>query len=412
MSGIKSAPTKSAAATTKQSSNHIVPSAGADLKGRITDAERAAADYLATISNVDEREAATGRIVGLVRAKTPPEDARPRLRFELDLAEIAAGGIPDPPRLSTRLYENRVHWYSGHPGHGKTTMAAADAVAHMATGGHVVWLDFEAGKRQTVARLMAAGATVEQLGAQFHLAVSPPMTADENGLAPLAAALEEWPGALLAIDSASKALGAAGLDENNPTDVTKWTTHIVIPSRELGATVIVIDHVTKGATKFMPYARGAGSKLADTDVAWYVEATERFDRETSGRVELTRQKDREGLLPESLAYAVGDGAGKLPVVQVDVETEGTRTEREAGMRGKVLAVLQEHSDAAHPIKASQVIDRISGREKAIRDALRELAGDKSAPVVTADGPNRSVLYAYDPAAAKALSVVDNGGLGV
>lgn len=374
--------------------------------------ERAAANYLSSITDPAEREAASGRITQLVRGKTPAVDARPSLRFETDLAEIAAGGIPDPPRLSTRLYENRVHWYAGHPGHGKTTIAAADAVAHMSTGGHVVWLDFEAGKRQTVARLLAAGATVEQLRDQFHLAVSPAMSADAAGFALLASPIEKWPGALVVFDSASKALGVAGLDENNPTDVTRWTANIVIPTREAGATVIVIDHVTKGATKQTPYARGAGSKLADTDVAWYVEATARFDRETAGRVELTRNKDREGLLPERLAYAVGDGAGGLPVVEVEMEDEGTRTQREAGMRSKVLATLQEHSTPDKPVTTKQVVGRVTGRDSAITAALRELAEDRSAPVSTFNGPHGSILYAYDPGAVQALAVGDNGGLGV
>ncbi len=363
--------------------------------------ERAAAAYLVNIEDAGKREAAAGRITQLVRSKTPPDDARPSLRFETDLAEIAAGGIPDPPRLSTRLYENRVHWYAGHPGHGKTTIAAADAVAHMAADGHVVWLDFEAGKRQTVARLLAAGATVDQLGAQFHLAVSPAMAADADGFALLASSLEKWPGALVVFDSASKALGVAGLDENNPTDVTKWTANVVIPTREAGATVIVIDHVTKGATKLTPYARGAGSKLADTDVSWYVEATERFDRETAGRVELTRNKDREGLLPERLAYTVGDGAGRLPVVQVDAETEDTRSRRDAGMRLKVRAMLERHPE---PLTQNQVVALVGAKETSVKAALGELVADPGEPVTAAPGPRRSTLYSFDPDGVSALDV--------
>lgn len=332
--------------------------------------------------------------------------------FETDLGDIAAGGIPDPPQHSPRLYVNRVHWYSGHPGHGKTTLAAADAVAHMETGAHVVWLDFEAGKRQTVARLLAAGATVDQLREQFHLAVSPPMAADPDGFAPLAAALEEWPGALVVFDSASKALSGAGIEENDPAGNTRWTASVILPAREAGATVVVIDHVQKGATRTTPYPRGAGSKLADTDVAWYVEATERFDREKSGRVELTRHKDREGLLPERLAYTVGDGAGKLPVVQVDAETEETQDRRDGAMRAKVLAVLQEHSTPDTPISTKQVLGRVVGRDSAVTAALRELAEDRSAPVSTVNGPRGSILYAHDPDAVGALAVADHGGLDV
>lgn len=365
-----------------------------------TEREREIADYFAAIPAA-ERGAAFNRVNQRVKLQADPDDLEAPARFDFaaDLGDIARGGIPEPPRLiPDLLYANRVHWLSGHPGHGKTTVAAEAARQHMAAGGHVVWLDWEAGLRPTVARMLAVGAEPEQLEELFHLAISPPLAADDDGAAKIAAALEQYPRALIVFDSASKALGAAGADENNPTEATAWTTKIILPAREAGATVIVIDHVVKGATKTTPYARGAGSKLADTDVAWYVEATIRFDRDTPGKVELTRHKDREGLMPERLIFEVGDGAGGLPVKQVAAETEDTRAERDAGLRGRVLAILQEHTSPDDPRSTSQVVELVHARKAPVLEALGELVALDGSGVRQKGGRRGSVLYWYDPAA--------------
>ena len=350
-------------------------------------------------SRLANREAARERIDAGVKLAAADDDLEAPSRFEFaaDLGEIARGGVPEPERLiPDLLYANRVHWLSGHPGHGKTTIAADAARQLMAAGRHVVWLDWEAGLRPTIARMLAVGAEPEQLSELFHLAISPPLSADDDGFAKIAAALGDYPDALIVLDSASKALGAAGADENNPTEATAWTTKIVLPAREAGATVVVIDHVVKGATRTTPYARGAGSKLADTDVAWYVEATARFDRDTPGKVELTRHKDREGLMPERLNFEVGDGAGWLPVRKVAAETENTRAERDAGLRGKVLAVLQEHTSPGEPASTGQVVQLTRGRRSAVIEALGELAHMAGSGVEHKPGPRGSVLHWHDP----------------
>lgn len=360
--------------------------------------EKESVAYLAALS-VGERKAARERIDMGVKLKADDDDleAPAGFDFAVELGSIARGGVPAPAQLiPDLLYANRVHWLSGHPGHGKSTVAAEAARLHMAAEGHVVWLDWEAGLRPTVARMLAVGAEPEQLDQLFHLAISPPLSADDDGFAKIAAALEQYPDTLVVFDSASKALGAAGADENNPTEATAWTTKIILPAREAGATVIVIDHVTKGSTKATPYARGAGSKLADTDVAWYVEATIRFDRETPGKIELTRHKDREGLMPERLVFEVGDGSGGLPVRQVAAETVDTRAERDAGLRGRVLAVLQEHTDSEEPATTGQVVELTRGRRSAVIDALGELAHMNGSGVEHKPGPRGSVLHWYDP----------------
>jgi energy-coupling factor transporter ATP-binding protein EcfA2 len=344
------------------------------------------------------------RIDTAVKLKAPVDevDPPPGLEFATGLGTLARGERAAPRQIVDGLViEGKIHWLAGHPGHGKSTMAMHVAVAHMNAGGHVIWLDYEAGEVPTIERLMAAGAKVEQVDDDnpehlFHLAVSPTSGADAEDFADIAAALDTYPGALVVFDSASKALGAAGLDENNPSEVTRWTTNIVIPTREAGATVIVIDHVTKGATKTTPYARGAGSKLADTDVSWYVEAVHNFDRETVGKVELTRKKDREGRLPERLAFEVGDGNGALPVRQVEIENEESQGKREAGLRGRVLAALQEHSTPEQTLSGNQIVQLVHGRKADVLAALGELVNLSGSGVEQKPGERRSVLYWFDP----------------
>lgn len=366
--------------------------------------ESAAADFLAALPP-DDREAAMRRIDARVKLTADPDTLGPRLHFEQGLGEIATGGIPAPEQLAEGLiYRNRVHWLSGHPGHGKTTFAMWIAKRHMDAGGDVIWLDWEAGTRPTVARLLAIGATPEQIEARFHLVYSPRIEASAGGFEPLRAALDSYPGALVVFDSASKALSVAGFDENSSTEATKWTTEIILPTREAGATVMVIDHVVKNATRSTPYARGAGSKLADTDAHWYVERTAPFSRDRVGAIRLSRQKDREGCLPEALAFEVGDGAGNLPVNAIEVEDEGHRSKREAGLRQKVETILQEHSTPDRKLTTSQVVQLVAANKSGVLGALAELTADRATGIRQEPGANNAILYWHDPDAASGLDI--------
>lgn len=355
----------------------------ADARQRINAAAEAAAKLTGDVDEID-----------------PP----PGLIFETGLGKIARGERKPPRHIVDGLIlENALTWLDGHPDSGKSTIACHVAVEHMRAGGHVIWVDWEAGKVGVVDRLMAAGAQVEHLDDDdpeclFHLSSFPLLDATPESFGHVAATLDAYPGALVIFDSASKALAAAGLDENNPTEVTRWTTNIAIPTREAGASVIVIDHVTKGTTKDNRYSRGAGSKLADTDVRWYVEAVQPFNRETVGRVELTRKKDRDGWLPHSqIAFEVGDGAGGLPVRRVEVENPETQSKREAGLRGKVLAALQEHSTPEQALSGNQIVQLVHGRKADVLAALGELVNLDGSGVEQRPGERRSILYWFDPA---------------
>lgn len=228
-----------------------------------------------------------------------------------DLVAVIEGGLPEPEVLvDDQVYTEGVHWLSGHPGSGKTTFAMDWAVQVMNEGRHVVWFDWEGGVAPSARRLVAVGVKLDTIGEFFHYAGWP-----ANPQAYLGDIAARWPGALVVFDSASKSLNSAGKSENSPEEVTEWTVPIVKGAKTHRLPIVVIDHVAKEDKG--QYARGAGAKLADTDVHWKIEVVQAFDRETQGTVALRRMKDREGCLPPVLYFNVGDGNGRLTIMPTD-----------------------------------------------------------------------------------------------
>jgi hypothetical protein len=234
-------------------------------------------------------------------------DAVGTIVFE-SLDELLTGELPPPDVLvDDILYAEGVHLASGHPSSGKSLMCLYWAYQVMAEGRHVVWLDHESGIRQTARRIKDMGIPREMVTTYFHYAPFP-MQAEEH----LAAVAERWPGALVILDSLSKALAALGIGENDNSEVTTWTTKVVRACKTNDLPIVIIDHITKAGTD-SDYSRGAGAKLADVDVHWRVLKVEDFNRSQPGTIQLKQKKDREGYLAFESWWSVGDGAGKLTI---------------------------------------------------------------------------------------------------
>jgi predicted ATP-dependent serine protease len=221
-------------------------------------------------------------------------------------------GVPEPEVLvDDVLYTVGLHLVSGKPGDGKTSWCMALAHMVMAEGRHVAWLDYEGGENPTLRRLLAVGVPAGLAEQHFHYADFP-----DHAEQHLAAVAARWPGALVVVDSLSKALSYAGIDEDSNTEVTKFMVPIVKACIQHEMPLVIIDHVKKDA-KDSSYSRGAGSKLADVMVHWGVEKTQDFNRQQAGSITVRQHKDREGCLPFQTWWSMGDGNGRLSIAPMD-----------------------------------------------------------------------------------------------
>ena len=222
-------------------------------------------------------------------------------------ADELRDGVPEPLVLvDDCLYEVGLHLISGHPGDGKTSLLMQWAWIAMAQGRHVAWLDYEGGKNPTLRRLLAIGVPTQLLLERFHYASFP-----ERAEKHLVAVAERWPGSLVVMDSLSKALAYAGINEDDNSEVTKFAVPIVKACIQNDMPIAIIDHVKKQGGG--QYSRGAGAKLADVMVHWGVEKTQDFSRNMAGSITVRQHKDREGCLPFASWWKMGDGNGRLTI---------------------------------------------------------------------------------------------------
>lgn len=203
------------------------------------------------------------------------------------------------------LYRDAVSCVSGEPGLGKSWFAVAAATTVLASGGNVVVVDYEDGPQTWASRLLALGAGEDALANVAYLrGGGAPTDADLGWLPRLVAAL---PDCLVVIDSMAEAMAAAGLDEDVAGDVTRWHQQVARPLADAGASVLILDHVTKHAKDRGRWARGSGAKLAAiTGAAFSLVVEEPFSRERSGSGSLVIAKDRHGAIG-----AVGETAATL-----------------------------------------------------------------------------------------------------
>jgi hypothetical protein len=308
---------------------------------------------------------------------------------------------PVPSLLARRdgaclMYPGRVHWLSGEPEAGKTWLVLLACAQVLAAGGRVVYIDLEDGPGGMTSRLLSLGVPATAMRERFTY-LNPPGALSytaRTALEPLVAA-----GDLLVVDACTESLAAQGLSSKDDVDIAKWLELLPRWASRLGPAVAVLDHVVKDAESRGRWATGSQHKLSGLDgVAFSLETVHPAGRGLTGRSRLFVAKDRHGQVRGPMTVPTAGArhwAGDLVVDSSSPELEVVLhppSEQIGPFRPTVVMqrVSEALAGAGRPLSGRDVIDRVSGKQQVIRQALALLVDEGHVEVT--DGPNRAKLH--------------------
>lgn len=235
-----------------------------------------------------------------------------------DVAALIEAGVqrrtPDAGALrndGVRLaYSGAVNGLVGPPESGKTLVAIASACDTLKAGGSVLHIDSDHnGAEATISHYIAAdGVERDVLADRARFRYVDVRSADH--LRRVVAEAAEWRPDFVVVDSVGEIVPLMGGESNSNDDYRRIHREVLSPLADLGAAVLVLDHVTKEEGRG-GYAIGAGAKKAAIDGSYLAVApVEPFVPGVGGAASLSILKDRHGgLRAES-------PAGKSPTAAV------------------------------------------------------------------------------------------------
>jgi KaiC/GvpD/RAD55 family RecA-like ATPase len=163
-----------------------------------------------------------------------------------------------------------------------------------ASHGRVIYLD-EEGTEDLVRERLALLGCQSHVAANLHyLLHSGLKLTDSEALQQLYEAVAKTQPALVVFDSLTRFY--TGLEENSANDMAKLTALISPLSRHYGASVLLVDHRTKGGSGDpSDAARGSGEKAAGVDRIWSLEGKD-------GDLKIRHGKTRRGKPPPVIAF--------------------------------------------------------------------------------------------------------------
>lgn len=219
------------------------------------------------------------------------------------LGGLVASGVPQPSMVHPWLYAGGLHSLQAEPGVGKSWIAVWLCLVLIQEGWAVMYMDEEGGDELVAERLIALGADPEAVDRLFHYYPFPQREwnqADVQALRDELASIDA-PVAVGILDSLPDFLAVAEKDEDRSMQVTSFVHTLLAPFRDVGAALLVLDHLVKPddsavKKKRSRYARGSGAKLGKAHLTLLLETVTEFDRFRSGRLALWKTKDRRGFV--------------------------------------------------------------------------------------------------------------------
>jgi Bifunctional DNA primase/polymerase, N-terminal/AAA domain len=282
------------------------------------------------------------------------------------------------------FYPGRVHWAHGESESGKSWIAQIAAMAVMASGGPVIYLDHESDPLEVIGRFRALGADNDMLTKQLAYIRPDSSARNEANWEAFTALLESQP-LLIVIDGVTDALGLDHVSSKDTDEVASWVR--AMPRRlaaATGAAVICIDHVTKDADDRGRYMIGSQAKMNGIDgSAYLIEPIEPMGRGLVGEIAVRIAKDRPGSLrPHAGTYRRSDRTQEFARVIID-STDPTAlavtingpsredTELEAWIKRQALAAMGTDYTSANRLLEAARDDGIKFKQTATikRDSM-------------------------------------------
>jgi hypothetical protein len=304
----------------------------------------------------------------------------------IDMARIVYGDDPPTrPGLIFRpdgtglIYPGATHGLHGEPGYGKTWFIVL-AVAEALRAGHgVLMLDYEGSPHGFAERLEAIGVAKEVIADPTKFAYhNIPGATDERHVAGLADEVEDLSAVFIAVDAMLPALARNGLNDNDNSDVATFFESMARPLSSLGASVILLDHVTKDSAGRMRGARGAGAKLQLVDVSYSLSLGEEFSRTKAGFFRISCAKDRFGTFGINERVATIHVTPSNGGANVDLRVEAPDSQAKE-WNGPTFLMECFSKEAERrtlfgegPPDHTELMGAVKGRAEWKRDALKQL----------------------------------------
>jgi hypothetical protein len=309
--------------------------------------------------------------------------------------------LPSPTMGERMFYKGNLFVVAGHKKSGKTWALLIQSADMLRAGLPVVYIDNENGWEVLVERLLLLGVAPELIeDLLVYVPFPDEIPPTEQLRAEFEAIAEDYPRALVVVDSLRSMMSHYGLNPNADVEVEQFLKPIMgaVKGQLTEAdriTVGIIDHsnrATKDGDAFA--AGGSQAKAAGVDAVYQYLKEQPYSRHVRGLVKINAVDDRRGYLDHSRYFHVGgqgDGS-RLYFASADPDEVGTM----GRVRGQVLDFLMDHEGEQFTANAVVNAKSVTGKAEHIRRALDLLAEGMSS-VHREQNPRRrdSVVYSFD-----------------
>jgi len=256
------------------------------------------------MSNADVFELETSAPVEVQR--TTSERLRPGDSWKpVDLSVVLAADYVKPrPMVGTvegsdiaMFYPGRINTIFGDSGGGKTWYALYIMSEQMRAGHDVVLVDYEDSPDSAIARLEQVGVSQREI-LRHLIYIQPNEKWSLSAERTLREAFADRDISMVTLDSTGEALAVDGISPNADEEVAMWFRGSArFFSKEIGAAVILLDHVVKSqeAGRNSEFASGSGRKRAAINgAAYFLKVVEAPSKTTNGLFRLVTRKCRFG----------------------------------------------------------------------------------------------------------------------